>query len=83
MLSRVGGKRTGRGQVIDDVRPRGQVPEDEYVVFFGAGQDAAGAFRCAECGYGVAVRERLPRCPMCAGETWEPGPASAPGGTLA
>jgi predicted RNA-binding Zn-ribbon protein involved in translation (DUF1610 family) len=35
------------------------------------GTRTAGAFHCVECGYGVTVREQLPRCPMCGSETWE------------
>ena len=37
-----------------------------------AGAPAKGEFRCTLCGYGVAVHRELPRCPMCAGEDWEP-----------
>jgi rubrerythrin len=36
-----------------------------------AGDAATGEFRCAECGYGVAVRSVLPECPMCRGRAWE------------
>jgi hypothetical protein len=35
-----------------------------------AGAQAKGAFHCDGCGYGVTVYSRLPRCPMCGGETW-------------
>ena len=45
-----------------------------YVEFFATGTAVAGAFRCAECGYGVAVRSVLPICPMCGGRTWEESP---------
>ena len=43
----------------------------DYVEFVRAGAAAAGAYRCSGCGYGVTVRASLPRCPMCAGTTWE------------
>ena len=36
-----------------------------------AGAPAKGEFRCAGCGYGVAVHGVLPRCPMCRGDSWE------------
>jgi rubrerythrin len=51
----------------------GSVPEDGYVQLYGAEEAAEGAFRCAECGYGVVVTSALPACPMCAGRAWEPG----------
>jgi rubrerythrin len=44
----------------------------EYVPFFATGERAVGEFHCSECGYGVSVQQRLPRCPMCSGEAWEP-----------
>ena len=43
-----------------------------YVAFVGAGERAVGEYHCSECGYGVSVQHRLPRCPMCSGEAWEP-----------
>jgi rubrerythrin len=43
-----------------------------YVEFFSAGARAVGEYQCSECGYGVSVQQRLPRCPMCSGEAWEP-----------
>jgi rubrerythrin len=43
-----------------------------YVTFVGAGERAVGEYYCSECGYGVSVQQRLPRCPMCSGEMWEP-----------
>jgi hypothetical protein len=46
-------------------------------VFFTAGTEAAGEFRCADCGYGVVVRSLLPACPMCRGHVWEE-PAGSP-----
>jgi rubrerythrin len=35
------------------------------------GVAAVGEFRCSECGYGVIVQRKLPRCPMCSGTSWE------------
>jgi hypothetical protein len=46
-------------------------------VFFAAGTEAAGEFHCAECGYGITVRSRLPECPMCRGLEWEE-PSTSP-----
>jgi rubrerythrin len=43
-----------------------------YVAFVAAGERAVGEYHCSECGYGVSVQQRLPRCPMCRGESWEP-----------
>jgi lipopolysaccharide biosynthesis regulator YciM len=45
--------------------------ESEYVDFVTAGTQAAGAYHCSECGYGITVHAELPKCPMCAGTTWE------------
>ena len=36
-----------------------------------AGSEAIGEYHCAECGYGVSVRQLLPVCPMCRGRSWE------------
>ena len=47
-----------------------------YVTFVAAGERAVGDYYCSECGYGVSVVQRLPRCPMCQGEAWEPAPAT-------
>lgn len=56
--------------MIEDARAaRGS--EDGFVGFHAAGDRARGAFRCAECGYGVAIAGALPACPMCAGTSWE------------
>jgi hypothetical protein len=49
-----------------------------YVPFAPAGDAAAGEFHCADCGYGIVVSRRLPRCPMCGGGVWEAVPARAP-----
>jgi rubredoxin len=43
----------------------------DYVEFVAAGAAARGEFHCSNCGYGVTVHATLPRCPMCAGTTWE------------
>jgi len=50
---------------------------DGVPVFRAAGTEAAGEFRCADCGYGVTVRHQLPVCPMCRGQSWE-GPGTSP-----
>ena len=45
---------------------------DDFVEFHGAGTQATGRYRCAECGYGITiVHGELPTCPMCAGASWE------------
>ena len=41
-----------------------------------AGEPAVGPYRCAACGYGVAVYRVLPACPMCAGDLWVPDAAA-------
>jgi rubrerythrin len=56
--------------VIEDVRLSSAL-DDGYVQLYASGDAAEGAFRCAECGYGVAVSAALPQCPMCAGRSWE------------
>jgi rubrerythrin len=33
---------------------------------------------CACCGYGIVVRGRVPTCPMCRSESWEPLARIAP-----
>ena len=52
---------------------------DGLPLFLAAGSRALGEFRCAECGYGVVVRQVLPECPMCRGRSWEE-PATSPYG---
>jgi hypothetical protein len=37
-----------------------------------AGVEVEGEFRCAGCGYGISIYSKLPRCPMCGTESWEP-----------
>ncbi|HLX32505.1 MAG TPA: hypothetical protein VKR79_07030 [Gaiellaceae bacterium] len=50
----------------------GEAVEDPGLLeFVAAGSDAAGEFRCADCGYGVVVHVILPQCPMCRGSVWE------------
>ena len=49
---------------------------DDFVEFWATGTDAQGSFHCADCGYGVSVRTKLPACPMCGGRTWELSPTS-------
>lgn len=49
----------------------------DFVEFVTAGAPATGAFHCSGCGYGVAVQETLPQCPMCGASTWEAAPAGA------
>jgi rubrerythrin len=44
---------------------------DDFVRLLSAGERGKGEYHCAECGYGVAVWNELPRCPMCGGESWE------------
>jgi hypothetical protein len=52
--------------------PAASLPEFADVVdFAAAGSDAAGEFRCADCGYGAVVQRVLPPCPMCQGTVWE------------
>jgi rubrerythrin len=46
--------------------------DDDFVPFAAAGDAAAGAYHCSSCGYGVTVSTRLPKCPMCGGDAWEP-----------
>ncbi|MGH2934061.1 MAG: hypothetical protein ACRDL2_06035 [Gaiellaceae bacterium] len=48
---------------------------DGFVAFLGAGEQAAGEFRCSQCGYGVSVHRALPLCPMCGGASWEQWPS--------
>jgi rubrerythrin len=52
-------------------------PQDgDYVEILPAGTAVTGAYRCADCGYGVTLRSTLPACPMCSGTTWEQAPWS-------
>ena len=56
--------------MLDQAR-EGATADAEYVEFAATGTPAAGAYQCSECGYGVTVHDKLPRCPMCSGTTWE------------
>ena len=58
--------------MLEDWLAEQDAADDGYVAFQRAGESAKGEFRCAECGYGVAVYQALPTCPMCAGVVWEP-----------
>lgn len=50
-------------------------PQDgDSVEFLATGTAVTGAYRCADCGYGVTLRSTLPACPMCSGTTWEQAP---------
>jgi len=57
--------------MIEDIRPSRDARDADYVEFRETGEQAKGEFRCAECGYGVAVVRTLPLCPMCGGHAWE------------
>ncbi len=62
---------------VEDLRA---VPLDDpgFVDFAVAGSDAAGEFRCSDCGYGAVIQRTLPVCPMCSGSVWEKrGPLAA------
>lgn len=61
----------GRPLLERDVAAGVRADPFDYVPFTAAGEQAAGEFRCAECGYGVTVWTTLPRCPMCTGASWE------------
>jgi Zn finger protein HypA/HybF involved in hydrogenase expression len=54
--------------VLDEIQRTGVGGAD--VAFLRAGDEARGAFQCADCGYGVSVQTTLPRCPMCSGRSW-------------
>lgn len=58
--------------MLDEVQGRAGV-DVGHVQFFDVGAFVRGAFQCADCGYGIALRAHLPRCPMCDGTTWERG----------
>ncbi len=47
------------------------IADPGFVDFAVAGSDAAGEFRCADCGYGAVIQRVLPPCPMCRGTVWE------------
>ena len=63
---------TGRPTSSDSGGAGGLDPIDgDAVDFWSAGENAKGEFRCAGCGYGIAIHRALPVCPMCGGEAWE------------
>ncbi len=55
---------------LESRRSEGAALEADGAVFAAAGDRADGEYRCADCGYGVTVREVLPPCPMCRGRAW-------------
>lgn len=60
--------------MIEDAQQLVELPgggTDGFVQLHAAGQLGSGSFRCAACGYGVALSSVLPQCPMCAGTSWE------------
>ena len=61
--------------------------DEDFVQFWRAGEPAKGAFRCVDCGFGVATVYRLPLCARCHGPLWEraetsPFEAALPAGTF-
>ena len=56
-------------QVVDSRHEHG---DDDFVAFLSTGMQAAGQYRCSGCGYGITLHGKLPICPMCSGESWEP-----------
>jgi hypothetical protein len=56
--------------MIEDVRPTVDDRTD-FVEFVSTGEPGSGAYRCAECRYGICLRGELPPCPMCGGTVWE------------
>jgi rubrerythrin len=69
----------GRGRGVTKQNRRPHEPPDPDTPFRSTGDYVDGAFRCARCGYGVALSRALPRCPMCGGQDWEDELASAAG----
>ncbi len=65
--------------MLDHARTR-DLHDPDDVEFVSAGTVVVGAYRCADCGYGVTLRSPLPVCPMCAGTSWEQAPWSPFGG---
>ena len=59
-----------------DGAAQGRSTDGDFVEFAVAGAAAEGEYHCSSCGYGVSIHAFLPRCPMCAGETWEPADSS-------
>ncbi len=46
-------------------------PNDGLPLLPGAELQSRDEFHCSSCGYGIAVRGKLPLCPMCGGSDWE------------
>ena len=63
--------------MLEHWQPVEDAPADGSVVFWTAGESAAGVFRCAECGYGICINGMLPSCPMCTRGVWEADAAAA------
>lgn len=61
--------------MLDEAQGRAELDVDR-VEFFDVGDGVGGTFHCADCGYGITVQARLPRCPMCDGPSWERGPGA-------
>ncbi len=60
-----------RTPLVTEREPTADRTTGDYVPFYATGDSAKGAFKCSDCGYGVAIAAVLPRCPMCGGESWE------------
>ena len=52
----------------------GRTTSDRAVRLHLAGTRCKGEYRCANCGYGVAIHDELPVCPMCHEKHWEAVP---------
>jgi hypothetical protein len=59
---------------VDSGRVGSREVNDDFVFLAEAGDQRAGEFHCAECGYGIMSRRALPPCPMCHGNTWDGSP---------
>jgi rubrerythrin len=64
--------RCAKGVSMLDEAHSTRLNDGDYVEFLDTGTTAVGEYHCSSCGYGVTVHSALPRCPMCAGTTWEP-----------
>ena len=53
------------------------------VPVYASGTRVKGEFHCVECGYGVAIHDRLPSCPMCRCGRWKAAAWSPFGRTAA
>ena len=43
---------------------------EDFAAAFHRGSRATGQYQCQACGYGISLNTKLPRCPMCGGESW-------------